>query len=175
MGIHYGNLDKNTRGYMREELEFGPVYESPRLTEEGLEQWRALLGSAIDGEDDSWLAEQILNLDLMKSRESYTRQGAQRQHNINNGHAAQQLGEGEFNRFYIRGLCRRAHAEDIKTVVVYHGKEARQPQPESETKIGNHVNVVVLLAALRSNDFVSIEDHLAIPGGPNSGLTVRLP
>jgi hypothetical protein len=32
-----------------------------------------------------------------------------------------------------------------------------------------------LLDALRSNDFVSIEDALAVPGGPSSGLTARLP
>ncbi len=175
MGIHYENLDKITRRYMREELELGPIYESPRLTEDGLEQWPTLLGRAIDGENDDWLAEQILNLDLMRSRESYTRSGVQRQRNINKMHAAQQLGEGEFNRFYIRGLCRRAQAEDIKTVVVYRGKEVQQPRPESEAKIGSHVDVGELLAALRSNDFVSIEDHLAIPGGPNSGLTARLP
>lgn len=33
----------------------------------------------------------------------------------------------------------------------------------------------ILRAALRSNDFVSIEDALKIPGGPNSGITARLP
>jgi len=141
MGIHYKNLDKITRRYMHEELELSPtyaLYESPRLTEDGLEQWPTLLGRAIDGENDDWLAEQILNLDLMRSHESYTRGGVQRHRNINKRHAAQQLGEGEFNRFYIRGLCRRAQAEDIKTVVVYRGKEVRQPRPESEAKIGSH-------------------------------------
>jgi len=31
-----------------------------------------------------------------------------------------------------------------------------------------------LREALRKNDFVTIEDALAVPGGPNSGLSVKL-
>lgn len=41
--------------------------------------------------------------------------------------------------------------------------------------IGKEIAANELLVSLRSNDFVTIEDALKVPGGPNSGLTARLP
>ena len=94
---------------------------------------------------------------------------------INQPHAAQQLAEGEFNRYYIRGLCRRAQEEGITELVIYRGKEVRKPRPESQAKIGTRISVDHLLEALRSHDFVSVEEAFAVPSGPNSGLTAQLP
>jgi hypothetical protein len=59
-------------------------------------------------------------------------------------------------------------------LAVYRGKEVTVPRPQSQAKIGTFVAVDELLSVLRSTDFVTIEDHLAIPGGPNSGLAARL-
>lgn len=85
------------------------------------------------------------------------------------------MAEGEFNRYYIRGLCMRAKAEGKTHLVIYRGKQVRQPRPESEAKIGTSVAVDQLLPMLRQNDFVTIEDAIGVPGGPNSGLTCGLP
>jgi hypothetical protein len=47
--------------------------------------------------------------------------------------AADTLAEGEFNRFYLRGLCRRASAANMAEIEVYRAKEVanrvRSPQP----------------------------------------------
>ena len=84
--------------------------------------------------------------------------------------------EGEFNRYYLRGLCLRAVNEGVPFLVVYRGKDVDQPRPESQAKVGARVPVDALLETLRRNDFVTVEDAVGgVPGGPNSGLTCRLP
>jgi len=65
--------------------------------------------------------------------------------------APQTLAEGEFNRYYIRGLCARAIAEGIDEVVVYRGKAVKDPRTESQAKIGKRFNARVLLRDLRNS------------------------
>lgn len=48
------------------------------------------------------------------------------------------------------------------------GKDGSHPRPEWEIKIGSIVSVDHLLAILSQNDFVTIEEALGVPGGPNS-------
>lgn len=93
---------------------------------------------------------------------------------INKPHAAQQLAEGEFNRYYVRALCTRSMAAGSENLVVYRGKAVDRPRPESEAKIGTLIAVDKLLATLRANDFVSLDSAMGVPAGPSSGLTCRL-
>jgi hypothetical protein len=175
MGITYANLDETTRSFMREESDLGGHYPSPRLNEVGLKAWVDLLNQAIETGDDDWLAEQLRDLSYFKHEEDYSRNGKIFSRRINAMHAAQQLAEGEFNRYYLRGLCRRAQNDNVPALLVYRGKEVSVPRPESQAKVGTLIGVNELLQVLRRNDFVSIEDALGVPGGPNSGLTARLP
>jgi len=174
MGINYESLDDVTRDYMLKESQLGGHYISPRLTEKGQMQWQSLLEEGIKSYSDDWIAQEILKHGYMLSHEQYTRSGITRSRNINKPQAAQQLAEGEFNRYYLRGLCLRAKAEGKDFLIVYRGKKVSQPRPESEQKIGTRVSVDTLLETLRTNDFVTIEDAIGIPGGPNSGLTCRI-
>jgi len=105
---------------------------------------------------------------------AYTRDGITRWRNVHREQAAQQLAAGEFHRYDLRGLCLRAQAEGKDTLIVYRGKEVHQPRPESDQRIGPCVAVDTLLRHLRTNDFITIEAALGIPGGSNSGLTARL-
>lgn len=159
---------------MLAECDFGSFYESPRLTQEGLLKWPSLMREASDAHNDDWLAAQIVSHGYMKGEEAYSRNGKLFTRRINIPHAAQQLGEGEFNRFYIRALCSRAIDNGIESLVVYRARASERPRPESEAKIGMQIKPDELREALRKNDFVTIEDALAVPGGPNSGLSVRL-
>jgi hypothetical protein len=162
---------------MKAESDLGGHYKSPRLTPVGLAKWIDVLNDTIIGHDDDWLAAQLVAARSFNSREDYTRKDTGKTYSrvVHPVHAAQQLAEGEFNRYYLRGLCRRAKEAGIEYLIVYRGKAVERPRPESEAMIGHHISVDELLAALRSNDFVSIEDALKVPGGPNSGLTARLP
>lgn len=175
MGIRYINLDETTRSFMLEESQLGGHYVSPRLTDFGKEQWESLLQEAIKHHDDDWLAVELLRNGYLNDREQYTRLGKTYWRNINKQQASEQLAEGEFNRYYLRGLCQRAKSEGISFLIIYRGKEVRDPRPESQAKIGTSVNVNELLTVLRSNDFVSVGDAMGVPGGPNSGITARLP
>ncbi len=87
--------------------------------------------------------------------------------------AAETLAEGEFNRFYIRGVCRAVLANEQHEVEVYRAKAVAQPRPESQAKIGTRVNAATLLDDLRHN--VGVDTALGVPAGPNSGLSVRRP
>ncbi|MEK6397323.1 MAG: hypothetical protein V4734_04495, partial [Terriglobus sp.] len=86
--------------------------------------------------------------------------------------APQTLGEGEFNRFYARGLCARAIAEGVNHLEVYRAKAVEQPRFESEQKIGQLVDPALILADLRVTQ--GVEPALGLPPGPNSGLTLRV-
>lgn len=175
MGIHFDNLDTITQGYMLEESRLGGHYISQRLTPEGQAAWQSLLEDAIQSHDDDWLEAELLRRGFIRSQETYLRSGKEYVRKINQPHAAQQLAEGEFNRYYIRGLCVRAKAEGKQFLEIYRGKQVSQPRPESEAKIGTKVDVDAVLDTLRRNDFVNIEEEaFGVPGGPNSGLTARI-
>ncbi|MGH8077647.1 MAG: hypothetical protein ACREPE_10025, partial [Lysobacter sp.] len=103
MGIQYENLDETTRSFMGAEVRSGGHYLSPRLTPEGQMAWPRLMEDAARSHNDDWLAEQLLSMRYVRSEEPYVRNGVTRLRQINRAHAAQQLGEGEFNRYYIRG------------------------------------------------------------------------
>ena len=59
------------------------------------------------------------------------------------------LAEGEFNRFYIRGLCLRAIASGIVDLVIYRAKQVANPRSDSALKIGTTINAQALLDYLR--------------------------
>ncbi len=81
------------------------------------------------------------------------------------------LASGEFNRFYMRGLCLHAINNNY-SIVVYRAKYSINPRPNSEEKIGMTVLAKTLLQDLRSN--IGIDTFLRLPAGSNSGLSIKL-
>jgi hypothetical protein len=80
---------------------------------------------------------------------------------------------GEFNLFYVRGLCRRALNESIPALVIYRAKEVCEPRPGSEEMIGSRIDPAATLDDLRNAN--GAEPKLGFPPGPNSGLSAKLP
>ena len=74
------------------------------------------------------------------------------------------MAEGEFNSFYVRGLCRRAIEDEITGLIVYRAKAVANPRPGSEEKIGTVVDPVAVLADLRERR--GVEPALGIPPAP---------
>ena len=174
--ICYENLDERTRQLMLRELEMdlagNRLYLSPRLNERGRRDYPSLLRKAIINYDDGWLADQIRGNRLLM--------GYEQRRLVKGGFtrarvpytAADTLAEGEFNRFFMRGLCARALEAGLDEVQIYRGKKVSKPRPESETLMGTNRRARELLNDLRANP--GTETGLGVPPGPNSGLTVRL-
>ena len=159
-----------------EELNFdiqsGTVYISPRLNQNGIGAWNSLLLESIQNHNDDWLASQLRENGCLKSHENRTRN--EKTSLVKVPHTASEtLAEGEFNRFYARGLCLRAIRENIGELEVYRAKHVNNPRSESERRIGTRVSPSQLLNDLRTSQ--GVETALGIPPGPNSGITIRIP
>lgn len=175
MAIYFENLDKKTRDYMRGEVnvdfEKANVYYSKYLKSGFRDKWDRLLLDAVAEHDDTWLENQVEVNQLLV--DSYQRKKPKGGFTIVKVpySAAQTLAEGEFNRFYCRGLCMRA-IEEGKMVQVYRGKAVENARSASEQMIGRVISPKALLEDLRVN--IGVDTALGLPAGPNSGLTIKL-
>lgn len=177
MGIFYKNLDGECRQFMLEELKKdvleGTLYIGSYLNETGIRNWAAILEEAIQNHDDVWLENELRTRNYMKDKTERKKPTGGFTIVSVPVTAPQMLAEGEFNRFYARGLCLKAIKNNIPEVAIYRGKEVRQPRPESQAMIGKRINASALLDDLRKSQ--GVEPALGLPPGPNSGLTVCLP
>lgn len=174
MGLNYKSLDNLTRQKMLEEVNYdmqaNNLYLSKRFTPNGGVYYQQVLANHIqNGNDDS------LAMDLKNSNSFLTHEDRKTAKGISKVKvpetASQTYSEGEFNRFYLRGLCLRAIAEG-KRVVIYRGRFSENPRSESEAIIGMHLDPNKLLNDLRIN--TGVDTALGLPPGPNSGLTAEL-
>jgi hypothetical protein len=153
----------------------GILYLSPRLTERGRRDWSGLLRAAAESGDERRLADSLRGTGRL--REVEYRQSRRGRGRIQEARvpvtAPMTLAEGEFNRFYIRGLCLRALALGIAEVEVYRAKTVEVPRHDSVRMVGSKLPAVRLLEDLRAHSGEG-EPALRVPGGPNSGLSVHL-
>lgn len=178
MALLYYHLDDRTRQLMLEELDYdiahNQLHISPFLSGQGQRDYPNLLREAIQEGNDATLAENLRShrriFKALPRRNK--RQGGYAIAAVP-ANAAEILAEGEFNRFYIRALARRALEDGIPELVVYRAKKARQPRPESELLVETSLPAKDLLEDLRAHP--DQPPRLGVPSGPNSGLSVRLP
>ena len=174
MPFEFRNLDWMTRRYMIEEIEAAErndnLYFSKRFNSAGIALWPVLLIEAAKSYNEHWLAYQLEIRGLMKGMESgrillslYTVK------HIPDA-AVETISEGQFNRYYILGLCRRALAVGITKVIVYRAKEVRDARPGTEQLIGSIINPSELIEQVRPRQ-LSL-GHILLR--PNSGLSIRI-
>ncbi len=177
MPFSFINLDSETRDFMFNEIEFDiarkNIYFSKRLSKVGIDDYPKLLSEATKTRNEIWLADQLRSGGRLKQTEERKKPKGGVTIAAVPITAPETLAEGEFNRFYIRGLCRRAIETGIQELIVYRAKEVERPRPEFEQKIGMAVDAEKLLADLRENP--GVDTALGLPPGPNSGLSVKLP
>jgi hypothetical protein len=169
--FRFENLDEVTRRYMlievEEAIKTSQLYLSQRLTTLGREQYPALLREAVRTGNENSLTTAILQEQLLVEREPYgtsTRRVP--------ASAARTLAEGQFNAFYMRGVCHRAlQAGD--EVEVYRAKEVITTHPTSKYQEGQRLDPQQVLRLLRHSP--SGRDRgPVVPAGFNSGLSLRL-
>jgi len=175
LGLAYENLDTEIRNYMAEEIESsvldGTIYLSPWLTERGAEEWSGLLLDAARSGSDDTLAAALRQGRIRNTAERRKPSGVMTNYTVPET-ASHTMAEGEFNRFYVRALCRKVLADGEGILQVYRAKPVANPRSGSEEKIGTTVEAAALLHDLRTS--AGLEPTLGLPPGPNSGLTVRI-
>ncbi len=82
------------------------------------------------------------------------------------------LCEGEFNRFYIRGVCLKAISSGQRYVTAYRARYSNNPRLESLLIEGKQFDAEKLLKDLRM--YIGVDTSLGLPPGPNSGMSVKI-
>lgn len=176
MSLFLASLDELTRQQMINEIDNdianGKLYMSPRLSLAGQNDYPILLREAAEKHDDSWLAANLRQNGRLSATEPRRKPSGGTTMAKVPVTAPETLAEGEFNRFYIRGLCQRAIQEGIPQLIIYRAKQVSSPRADSEAKIGAKVDPQKLLDDLRIHQ--GIDTALGLPNGPNSGLSVKL-
>lgn len=177
MSLYYHNLDERTRQLMLEEMDYdinnNQLHISPFLSGQGQHDYPNLLREAIQSGSDETLEKSLRThrrmnraLPRRKPEGGYMIAAAP-------ANAARILAEGEFNRFYIRALARRAIEDGIQELIIFRARPSNNPRPESEALVETTLSPEDLLADLRAHP--DQPPALGVPSGPNSGLSVRLP
>ena len=174
MPLQYENLNPTTRRYalaeLNHDLATGAFHISERLRPEAAAKYQRLLGEALRYYDDRWLEEHASDL-LVESESRRTRGGGTTTARVPQM-AARMLAEGDFNRYYMRGVSQRAIEEGRQILEVYRARLSLDPRPESAELEGTRIPAAELLDHLRGP--LSADPHVAPLGRTNSGLSVRL-
>lgn len=176
MALNLVSLDAGVREAMVGEFErdraAGIIFLSPRLTATGRKDYPGLLREALVSGDDDALAHALSQARRLENHETQIKNEGEAVTKNVPSTAASLIAEGDFNRFYIRGLCVRAIKAGIAEVEVYRAKEVSEPRAESEVLIGRRFVPADLLRDLRTH-MGDQQPVLGVPGGPNSGISVR--
>lgn len=119
------------------DIEAHALYYGKYLSALGTEAFPGLLREAVSEHDDAWLIEGLNQAGYHLERyEKRTPSGGWTTASVPRT-AAETLGQGEFNRFYARGLCLRALEDGTASLRVVRVKEVANPRPESEQLLGD--------------------------------------
>ena len=174
MPLKYDNLDPITRRFAIAEfdsdVERGTLTISSRIRPSATEEYQSLLRQALAYYDDRWLEDRVEGL-VVHFELRHTPSGSTTTAKLPS-YAPRVLAEGDFNRYYMRGVCARAIDEGRAVVEVYRARLSAEPRPESEELEGQRLSASELLEELRTR-YTDSSDEATL-GKPNSGLSVRL-
>lgn len=168
----FQSLDPTTRTFMLDELDADlagdGIYHGARLSVAGWSVYPALLRVALENGDAETFTSALSTAGIFNESELNPRTGGIKKVPSN---APVLLGEGEFNRYYERGVCARALSEGATAVEVYRGRASSQSRPESEAAIGTRPDAAQLLTLLRESHLHPESSDIPEVG---TGVTVRL-
>jgi hypothetical protein len=170
--FNFKKLDARTRVLMIDEIKraekSGQLYFSKRFNDIGTRGWVAWLMLAAEQHDEHWLAYQLEANSAMKHLETRAKpKGGYTVAHVPDT-AAETIAEGQFNRFYMAAICRRAIEDGNSSVQIYRAKRRTEPRPESKALEGTLQDTNKLLKELRSID-LSLTSALH---KQNSGLSI---
>lgn len=174
MPLQYESLDPTTRRFAIAELdrdiETGAYHSSERIRPTAVADYQRYLQEALRYYDDRWLEEHASDL-MVDFEPRRTRSGGQTAVKLPEM-ASRMLAEGDFNRYYMRGVALRAIEEGRQVLEVYRARLSMEPRAESAQLEGRRLPANEVLKYLRGEQ---VADPAVTPlGRPNSGLSLRL-
>jgi len=171
--FNFTKLDERTRALAIEEIKRAEnssnLYLSARFNDAGTHGWVTWLTEAAQDHDEHWLAYQLETSGAMKHLEERAKpKGGYTVAHVPDT-AAETMAEGQFNRFYMAAVCRRAIEDGNSNIRIYRAKRRGEPRPESKALEGTSRNANALLQELRSKGLSLKCDLLK----PNSGLSIE--
>ena len=174
MPLQYESLDPTTRRFAIAELNgditTGAYRTSERIRHTAIAEYQRYLHEALRYYDDRWLEEHASDL-MIDFEPRRTPSGGQTAVKLPQM-AARMLAEGDFNRYYMRGVALRAAEEGRQVVEVYRARLSMEPRRESAELEGRRLPADEVLKYLRGE--LSSDPFVTALGRPNSGLSVRL-
>ncbi len=169
----FKDLDSETRKYMIEAIEeaenSGNIYFSTRFNQDGKNEWINLLKEAANSHNEHWLAFQLESRKLMTDFETAATPSGGYTVKHTPHTQAETLAEGQFNRFYILALCKKAKSDGVDELEVYRAKKSQSPRGESEAFIGTKLPVSDIEGQLK----VVKDSFKSKLVKPNSGISVK--
>lgn len=164
-----------TRKFMMDEVAWGienkELYYSARFKDILQHtKWNSLIAEAVELHNEHWLALQLKSNLMFKGFEVAKKP--------NRGHITKRVPDnaeevqasGQFNRYYMLGLCQRAISEGKKNVEIYRAKNSILPRQDSIILIGQQKNVRDLIEELRPMRSSLQSELLQF----SSGLSIKL-
>lgn len=174
MPLQYESLDPTTRRFAIAELDgdlaTGAYHSSERIRPTAVAEYQRYLHEALRYYDDRWLEEHASDL-MIDFEPRRTRSGGQTAVKLPQM-ASRMLAEGDFNRYYMRGVALRAVEEGRQVVEVYRARLSLEPRRESAELEGHRLPAEEVLKYLRGEQVA--DPAVTALGRPNSGLSVRL-
>ena len=174
MPLQYESLDPATRRFAIAELDSdlatGAYHPSERIRPTAAAEYQRYLHEALRYYDDRWLEEHASDL-MVDFEPRRTRSGGQTAVKLPEM-ASRMLAEGDFNRYYMRGVALRAIEEGRQVVEVYRARLSMEPRAESAQLEGHRLPATEVLNYLRGEQVP--DPAVTALGRPNSGLSVRL-
>lgn len=172
MAFEFRNLDVVTRAHMIDQVleaeKTQNLYFSKRFSPEGQRRWPNLLRQAAKDHNEHWLAYQLeANACFINMESRHLQSGGYTIAHVPCS-ASETMAEGQFNRFYMLGLCHRAIDEGKDCVTVYRAKEVTSPREESCVLIGKKYAPKLLMDEIGPVE-KSLRHELL---RPNSGLSI---
>ncbi|WP_159080028.1 hypothetical protein [Methyloceanibacter sp. wino2] len=189
MGLRYHNLCRRVRRCMTSELDIERPHEiTPEAVapnegspEQEFAPQRGDLTVCVDDlreaaahHNDDWLAQRLIEEAVALDRKRQKRGDGVYWRYVNIAYAAQTTAENEFNKLYIRGVCRFAIESGIDKVEVYRAKTLSAAPHDPAQLLGNTADPESLLSVLRGDKTVE-DPPLKEAYFTDTGLSVRLP
>jgi hypothetical protein len=173
--MNFKNLDTDVRNFMlseiKDDINSNKLYFSKYFNTTGINLYPNLLQTAAKSGNSETLANSILEKNCVKEKaQRKTKSGGKSMVKVPKT-AHETLAQGEFNRFYMRAVCRKA-IEENKEIEIYRGRHSNKPRSASIMLIGKKIDPKKMLADLRTS--IGVDTALGLPPGPNSGLTIKL-